>query len=117
MTVEPTFADWLGSDARYVEAATGDARWSDRPLTTQSISPLAERAAAIVEAARQGRFVGTPLAVDVHAVSGLRRDLFGRLVTLAIDQLGYDAGVPCFVIGYKERDTVEMTDLTVLRRL
>lgn len=115
--VEPSFAEWLGSEARFVEAVSADARWTAIGAATRQVSSLATRAAAVAEAARQVRFAGGPLALDRHLVSGLQRDLLGKVVGLTIDQLGYRDGGSCFVIAIKERDTVEMTELLVLRRL
>lgn len=84
-------------------------------VVQEIMSPLAIRADAGTEADRQLAFLGGPLVRDIHIVQGARRDLQARPITLKGDQLDYAAGIPCFVIGFKELDD-GTTELTVLRK-
>lgn len=119
MTVEASYGEWLQSEALYVTGAdaTLAARWPTQAIESETISPFAEEADATAEAGRQIAFLGPTKVVDDHVVHGHRRDLIGCLVTLAIDKLGYDAGVNCFVIGADESQVPGCTVLTVLRRV
>lgn len=117
--VDPGYASWLKSDARYVGAtiAGAAAAWGDKALDSRIVSPLAYKADAQAEATKQAQFLAGPIARDNVLVKGLRRDLLGQLVTLTGDRLGYEAGAAVFVIGVKENDGVRTTLLTVLKRL
>jgi hypothetical protein len=116
--VDTGFADWLKSDALYSSwtNATLPAGLQGVAVEQQIVTCLATGAGAIAEAARQGAFLGGPLAIDKHTVKGARRDLICKPVTLQIAALGYDAGVSCFVIDVNELDG-GVTELTVLRPL
>lgn len=119
MTVDAGFARWLKEGIIYASATDTaiETKWGARARSTDVGSPLATKAGAEAEAARQLAFLGGPLVIDDHVVAGLRADLIGQPVTLTINRLGYDAGVVVFVIGAAESDQVEQTTLTVVRRL
>ena len=116
--VEAGLGAWLKSPAKYVHEANGTlpAGLQGAAVDQEIISPLALKAAAEAEVARQITFLGRPLALDRHIVKGQRRDLIAKPIILKGDDLGYKAGVPAFVIEVDERDD-DMTALTVLRKL
>ncbi|HYD12741.1 MAG TPA: hypothetical protein VEC11_07825 [Allosphingosinicella sp.] len=119
MPVDAGLVDWLKTGAKF-EASTDAgiaAAWGADAAETEIVSPLALLADAAAEAVRQEAFLKGPLVIDRHVVRGLKAYLVGRPATITIDRLGYDAGVDVFVIGAEERDGVELTNLTVLRRL
>lgn len=112
--VDPAYAIALKNEALYVRVGTADPAWSDGQ-ESKSISPLALRADAIAEAQRQIAFVGGPVVREQAEVPGARCDLIGRPVVLTGPGLGYEEGLPVFVIGAAEGEAT--TVLTVLRRL
>lgn len=117
--VEAEFGAWLRL-SNLVARATSDelaALWEGVAATGSVVSALADKNDAEVEAARQISLFGAPLVIDMMQVAGLRLDLFARPVTLQATRAGYEGGVTVFVIGVKEMDQVEMTNLTVLRKL
>ena len=77
---------------------------------------MATIAGGQAEAARQLAFQTGPKVRDTAIVAGRRRDLIGKVITGQIGKLGYDDGVPAFVIGAAEQ-TDGTTVLTILRRL
>jgi hypothetical protein len=91
--------------------------WDALARSTDITSPLALKADAEAEAARQVAFLGGPLAIDEVLVPGSRADLWCKPVTIRIDRLGYEDGRTVFVFGVAESDDVDTTTLTVLRRL
>lgn len=113
--VDAGLAEWLRAQALYATAGGEAPAWGDRALETELISPLAMRADAEAEAARQLAFLAGPLVLDQHVVDGLRADLIGRVVTLEGDTLDYQAGVAGFVVSVQEGEGV--TTLGVLRQL
>lgn len=117
--VDPAFAQWLKDDALFVSGtdAAFAARWGERAIETEIISPLATKPGADAEAARQFAFLAGPHVLDRHSVAGLWHSLIGQVVTLTIDRLGYDFGVACFVVDAQEKEGSEMTELLVLRQL
>lgn len=117
--VDPGYALWLKAKALFVEStnATVDGAWGTRATISERVSPLATKAAADTEAARQRALLEAPMVIDRLSVPGLRSDLIGQPVTLTADRLGYAGGVVCFVIGVVEMEKVERTMLTVLRRM
>jgi hypothetical protein len=119
MAIDSGFIAWLQSIALYTTAADAGtvARWGADATTSEIISPLALKAGADAEAARQIAFLSGPLAVDRLLVPGLRRDLLGQVFTAQGAPLGYAAGADVFVIGIAESETVQTTALLVLRRL
>lgn len=119
--VDPGYAGWLKAAALYTSAFDSAVVSAFGVLAVEQeiVSPLALLADADDEVARQLAFVGgAPMVVDRLSVPGLRADLHGQCVTLVADRGAYGgAGLPCFVIGVDESETVERTDLTVLRKL
>lgn len=119
MTIDAGYVDWLRSAGLYTSAEDSAivARWGDRAIESEIMTPLALKTGADAEAARQLALFSGPLVIDDHIVPGLRRDLHMQVVTLTIDALGYDGGQPCFVLRTDESESVAQTTLTVLRRL
>lgn len=116
-TVDQGYAAWLRSDRlqSVATAASVDA-WGARGAAIEALTPFADAAGAAAELARLQAFHAGPIVRDKAVVPGERRDLLHRCITLVGGQLGYDAGVPAFVIGVAEQDNMT-TVLTVLRRL
>ncbi|KAK0331333.1 hypothetical protein LTR94_029366, partial [Friedmanniomyces endolithicus] len=94
-----------------------EAAWGTLAAASELVSALADKADAEAEAARQVNLFGAPMVVEVLQVSGLRVDLTCKAVTLTASRAGYTAGTTVFVLGAKELDQVERTNLTVLRKL
>ena len=117
--VDPVFAQWLQDTAlRHVGSdATLAARWGATAATSERVTTIALLADAEAEAIRQLAFLGGPLVQERHLVAGAHAGLLGQVVTLTIDQLGYDAGAEVFVIGAEDRLAAGVSWLTVLRRL
>lgn len=108
---------YLKSPAKFTKATSGSAGlWGDRAVDSEIISPLATKAAADTEAARQIAFLAGPNVDDMVVVKGQRKDLMGKVITAKGNFLDYDAGVACLVIGYNENEA-GYTELSVLRRL
>lgn len=118
-TVDPGYASWLKVQARYVGTTITGAKtaWGDSALDSSVVSPLAFKADAQTEATAQATFLAGPLVRDKILVTGLRRDLMGRIVRVNGDRLGYEAGADVLVIGTQESDAARTTILTVLKRL
>ncbi len=118
MSVDPVTASWL--KAPYSTVSDADATvagvWGVLATESEAVSPLADRTAAIAEAARQMGFLSHPAAPDRILVPGLRADLLGKLVDATTDRGGMTAA-RCLVIGIEEQAEVETTILTVLRKL
>ena len=117
-SVDPLFAQWLQSTADHVIRTDAGiaARWGDTALTTERVTGIATRVAASDEADRQlGFFSRGPFAVDVHQLLGTdwAADI-GRVITLSIDRLGYDAGVDVFVLEVEADRTTGISSVTVL---
>lgn len=121
MAVDPLFAQWLQSDGDYAVRtdAVTSARWGSTAVTSERLTGIATRAAAEAEADRQLAFFAEgPFAVDVHQLVGTDwAQELGRVVTLIIDQLGYDAGVDVLVIEVQTDRTTGLSAVTVLRPL
>lgn len=119
MNVDPGFAQWLKDGVLFASAddAQVAAIWAAVARVTEVTSPLALKADADAEAARQAAFLGGPLAIDDHLVDGQRADLLGKAVTITSARLGYGAGASVFVIVVAEADDQNLTTLTVLRKL
>lgn len=120
-TVDPLYAQWLMAEALW-QSSSDDAvvaRWGSTAQTTTRTTTIATRADAAAEAARQLAFLGGngPLVVDEHQVEGAWCQYLGRIVTLTIAQLGYDAGLDVFVIGAEDNAATGLSTLTVIRRL
>lgn len=119
--VDPIFAQWLMAPAlwRVSADATLNARWGASAQTTERVTTIANGADVAAEAARQIAFLGGngPLAIEEHELVGEWAQYLGRIVTLTIDRLGYDAGLNVFVIGAQDNRGAGTSILTVIRRL
>lgn len=112
MTVDAGYVEWLRSMALYASAtdAALAARWGDRAVESEILSPIALKADADAEAARQLAFFGGPVAFDVEEVAGRQVGLIGCAVTFE----GEAEAV--FVINAQEL-VGGRTQLVVIRRL
>lgn len=120
MTVaDPLFAQWLMADGQWhvAEDAARRATWGDVALTSERMTTIANKADAEAEGARQLAFMGGPLVAEEHALVGEWAAYIGRVITITIGQLGYDAGIDVFVIAVTEEPSTGMSRVTVLRRL
>jgi hypothetical protein len=117
--VDPVYAQWLQADTLWVVGADAvrQARWGDTALTLSRQTTIATNADAAAEAARQLAFLGGPLVEDEHLLVGQWAPYLGQVITLTIDQLGYDAGVAVFVIGVQDDRASDTSRVSVLRRL
>lgn len=119
--VDPIFAQWLMAPAlwRVSADATLNARWGASAQTTERVTTIANGADVAAEAARQIAFLGGngPLAIEEHELVGEWAQYLGRIITLTIDRLGYDAGLNVFVIGAQDNRGAGTSILTVIRRL
>jgi hypothetical protein len=116
---EPLFAQWLQGVPLWVTRAATDlvARWGDAASSTDRVTGLATRAAAVTEAERIATFLARgPFAIDVHHLLGTdwAKEL-GRVIRLSIDQLGYDDGIDVFVIEAEPDRALGLSIVTVLR--
>ncbi|MCX7284412.1 MAG: hypothetical protein NTX28_10265 [Novosphingobium sp.] len=118
-TVDPVFAQWLMDQARWhvAEDATLKTRWGETAETSERVTTIATKADAEAEAARQLDFMGGPLVEDEHLLKGQWAGFLGRVITLTIDKLGYDAGIDVFVIGVEDDYAAGTSRVRVLRRL
>jgi hypothetical protein len=114
-----TFAEWLRAPALYMTAADAGtaAAWGDDAPTSERITPLANSADADAEAVRQRTFMGVPMAREVHAIKGRFAPYIGKVITITVERLGYDAGVQVFVLGAQDDLATGLSQVTVLRKL
>lgn len=119
MSVEADFRAWLQTSSLMAIANSGEleAAWGELAAVNEVVSALALKADADAEATRQIDLFGAPMVIEVLQVAGLRVDLFAKPVMLTAPRAGYASGANVFVIGVKELDGVERTNLTVLRKL
>lgn len=121
MAVDPLYAQWLQAAADYAVRtdATTAARWGATALTPERVSPLATKADAEAQADRELAFWSHgPFATELHQVGGTDwAASIGRVVTLTINQLGYDAGLDVWVLEIDADRATGLTELTVLRPL
>lgn len=117
--VDPVYAQWLIAEARWQVSADAAlmARWGADALITQRVTTIATQTDAAAEAVRQLAFLGGPLVIDEHMLLGAWASAIGTVITLTIDQLGYNAGVDVFVIGADDNVATGTSTVTVLRRL
>lgn len=117
--VDPLFAQWLQDEGLWAlrEDAEQVARWGDTALSTERMTAIALKADAQAEGDRQLEFLGGPLVIDEHLLSGEWRGLRGQVVTLTIPQLGYDNGVDVFVISAEDDKATGLSRVSVVRRL
>ena len=106
-------ASWLQSPELIAEAARDASAFGTSATDSRIGSPLADKADADAEAARQLAFLGPATVVDQLRVEGEQVGLIGRCLPFAVDGQAAAAG---FVLGAQELDTGG-TLLTVLRRL
>lgn len=118
-TVDPVFAQWLMDHARWhvAEEATLKARWGETAETSERVTTIATKADAEAEAARQLAFLGGPLVEDEHLLVGEWGAYLGRVITVSIDKLEYDAGIDVFVVGVEDDRSAGTSRVRVLRRL
>jgi hypothetical protein len=118
--VDPLFAQWLQADGLWFvgEDSSLKARWGDAgAVTSQRMTTIASAEDVQLESGRQLAFFGGPIVVDEHLLQGEWADCLGRVITLTIAQLGYDAGLDVFVIGVQDERATGNSRVTVLRRL
>jgi len=93
--VDSGFVEWLKKEALVTSLANAGLASGllASAIETEITSPLALKAAADSEVARQIAILGGPLAFDRHVVKGQRRDLVGQCIGLRHPDgvLGYDA--------------------------
>lgn len=116
--IDPVFAQWLQGDGLWqvsVDAAL-QARWGVTAQTSERMTTIATKADAEAEAARQIDFLGGPLFIDRATVAGEWSGYIGRVITLTIDKLGYDAGEDVFLIGAQDERAAGTSQITIIRR-
>lgn len=121
MAVDPLFAQWLQMAADYVvrQDATAFDRWGTSALSSERLTGIATRLSATFEGDRQLEFLSRgPFVQDVHQFIGTDWiAAIGTIVTIANDELGYEAGVDTFVLEVEVDRTVGISTVTVLRPL
>jgi hypothetical protein len=119
MTVNAEFAAWLGSACLNAVASSAalETAWGSLAAVAENVSALAAKADAEEEAARQLDLFGAPMVVEILQVAGLRVDLICKPIRLTASRAGYTGGANVFVLGARELEKVERTNLTVLRKL
>ncbi len=117
--VDPVYAQWLMADCLWALAtdAAGDARWGSTGMVKVRQTRLATRADAEAEAARQLAFMGGPLAIDSHLLTGTWAAFRGRVITITGNRLGYQDGKDVFVLGAEDDRAAGTSRVTVLVRL
>ena len=115
----PTYGEWLQDQALYVNAEDGviAAAWGDEAPKGERISPLANRADAVLEAARQLTFMGQAFAKERHVIPGRFQPYIGQVINITCDMLGYQGGLDVLVLGAADNLATGMSSVTVLRRL
>lgn len=118
MSVDPVTAAWLKSpySSYAVQDAGLVAAWGAVATNSEIVSPLADRASASTESGRQTGFLGFAIGAERIRIQGLRLDLLGKLIDATCDR-GTMTAERCLVIGVEEQAGIEMTILTVLRKL
>ncbi len=116
---ETLFTEWLMDDALFhVERdAVREARWGDDAIETERMTVLASKSGAIEEGQRQLAFLGGPLVEERHVVKGKLRPYLGKVITVTIADLGYDAGLDVFLLSAVDDILTGFSQITVLRRL
>lgn len=117
--VDQGLAAWLKSEGLYstAEDAAAVARWGERAVVSEFMSPLALKSSADSEAGRQLDFLGGPLAKDEHTIVGLWSSLVGQVIALQGDRYGYEVTPSVFVLRAAESETADLTTITVLYRM
>lgn len=116
--VASTLAEWLRSPelVELVENSGILAAWGDLAADSEGSSPLALRADAAAEAARQLAFLGLPLAEEAIEVIGEQSALVGEALRISAGVPEYASAPQVFVIAADEREG-GVTLLTVLRKV
>lgn len=121
MPIDSAYAQWLIAEAVWLVRDTPSvkARWGDSAIVTERTTGIATAAAAAVEAERQLLFAARgPFAVDVHQLVGTGwLSMLARVVTLTIDQLGYENGIDVFVLEADVDHATAISTIAVLRPL
>jgi hypothetical protein len=121
MPVDPLFAQWLQAAADYAVSTDGDvsSRWGTTALSTERVTGIATRAAALIEGNRQLAFLSRgPFAIEAHQLVGADWvQSIGTVVTLSCDDLGYAAGLNVFVLDAEDDHSTGLSVITVLRPL
>lgn len=119
MAVDPLFAQWLQAEALWAvrEEAVRKARWQDSGRIGERVTTIAGKADAETEGDRQLAFLGGPHAIEEHELVGAWAGYLGRVITLTIDKLGYEAGLDVFVLSAADNHATGLSTVTVLRRL
>lgn len=118
--VDPLFAQWLLSDADHVVRSVAvPSTWGATAIVPERVTGIATLAGAQAEADRQLTFwAAGPYAIEVHQLIGQDWERArGQIVTLTIDQLGYDAGLDVFVTEVETDRTTGISQVTVLRSM
>ena len=116
MSVASDYAAYLKAPALYATATAPAAATWPGGVSLRRDSSMATVAGGQAEASRQAAFYGGNTVRDVAVVPGRKAYLLGKAIVGRVARLGYDAGVPVFVIGVEERAD-GTTALTVLRKL
>lgn len=118
-TPQPLFAQWLQSENLWQvnRDAVASSRWGDNGVVASRSTCIAHKADAAAEAERQLAFLGGPLVEEEHILPGEWRGRIGQVWTITIDQLGYDAGIPVFIIDAADDRASGLSTVGVLRRL
>lgn len=116
--VDAGYAAWLTAGQLQLALDTPAAsRWQAQGISAAIDTPFADRAATQDMATRLAAVLGGPLVQDRATVPGERRDLLGRCIRLAADQLGYAAGGEVVIVLGVTEQANGTTELAVLRRL
>ena len=119
-TVDPLYAQWLQKQSdEVVRIDAAAARWGATAQSTERLTPIATRAAALAEADRELAFFSRgPFGIDVHQLAGTDWiNAIGTVITLVGPDLGYDDGVDVFVIEAEPDPTTGISNVTVIRPL
>lgn len=118
---DPFRAQWLQADALWMTQASAEVieRWQALAIVAERLTGIATPADALAEAVRQLVFLGRgPFAIDVHVLVGTAwTNQLACIVTLTIDQLGYDDGIDVFVLEVEADHSTGLSNVAVLRSL
>jgi hypothetical protein len=121
MAVDPLFAQWLMAAADYVVRADAAAssRWGSTALSSERLTGIATRAAAVIEADRQLAFFSRgPFAIEAHQLVGVDWIAsIGTVVTMVNTDLGYEGGIDVWVLDAEEDRATGISTVSVLRPL
>lgn len=121
MAVDPLYAQWLQTTADYAlrSDAVAATRWGGTALSTERLTGIATRTAALAEADRQLAFLSRgPFTQDIHQFVGVDWIAsIGTVVTIVSTELGYENGIDTFVLDAEVDRTTGISTVTVLRPL